>query len=218
MPMSSPAHTPLARKKSFLVALGIVAFLAGLGALAASRAITTGRGPAAAVHRLSEAVHRHDAEGAMSFIDFDAVYTDAWRGSVTMLTGKTPSDQEIAAALARPEAINSKDLFRKNLIVFLSDPAKATGDTGAFFAALNALDAATVEPEGSEGATVRLPNDYSLTLALDDGAWKVVAFHGYEKDNDAYKKQADTMMKDKGLKPLSNDDPTPAPEAPPAQP
>lgn len=203
MPTTAPPRS--SPKKPFVIAAILVVLLAGVGATIARSALSA-RGPQAAVRSLSKAVHDRDAEGAMRWIDFDAVFEEAWRSSVAQITGKEPTAQEIASALANPTVTKTKETFRKNISVYVADPTRAGGDGGAFFSALNTLDSGEVSQSGRDRATVKLPNDYSLQLARRGGDWKVVAFHGYEKDMDAYRKKADQLMKDRGLKPASNDD------------
>ncbi|HTM67830.1 MAG TPA: hypothetical protein VL426_00885 [Candidatus Binatia bacterium] len=206
-----PKKIRIPEKTLLAAAIVGVLVIAGAAALTARQAVAS-RGPETALRSLSAAVHGHDAEGAMRLIDFDAVFEDAWKASSAKITGKEPTEAQTAAALASPVVDQAKKTFRKNLMTFLKEPGRATGDSGAFFAALNALDAGRVEKDGQDRATAELPNGYSLQMVRRTGeGWKVVAFHGYEKDYDAYKKQAAGLMKDRGLTPKENGDPEPPP-------
>lgn len=211
-----PHHEKKSNNRAILVILGAVLFLAVAAVATVHYAVRkNGDGPEAAAARLSSAVKAHDADGAMAMIDFDAVFKDAWLSSNANITGSTPSEEQAAAGLANPLVVSAKKAFRKNLVAYITDPTRATGDSGAFFAALNALDAGQVVREGENAATVKLPNNYSLRLALvPEKRWMVVAFHGYEKDYDAYKHQATDLMKEKGLTPSAKGDPAPPPEEP----
>lgn len=161
---------------------------------AAQEAQIIAKSPDETVASIADGMNRSDADGVLSYVDTNVVFSGILRSILEGDRGQKMEDKEFDAFMLK----NGSFLWqsRDALSIGIKTQSHKDGATpGSVLYALVHISEGTVEPRGDERFAVLYADGTSLEFARRGGAWKAEVFDGFSQYLAGYRTQAEEQIR-----------------------